>query len=63
LAAAEKALQRAVELEPDSIRANIHLLRLFQMTRDPRVESQQKRFDEASKKRADREVSLCEPSR
>ncbi len=58
LAAAEKALQRAVELEPDSIQANMHLLRLFQVTRDPRAESQQKRFDEASKKRADREVSL-----
>jgi len=57
-AAAEKALQRAVELDPDSFQANMHLLRLFQATRDPRTEAQQKRFDEVSKKRADRETSL-----
>jgi len=57
-AAAEKALQRAVELDPGSFQANMHLLRLFQATHDPRVEAQQKRFDEVSKRRADREASL-----
>ena len=57
-AAAEKALQRAVELDPDSFQANMHLLRLFQATHDPRAEAQQKRFDDVSKKRADREASL-----
>jgi tetratricopeptide (TPR) repeat protein len=57
-AAAEKVLQRAVELDPDSFQANMHLLRLFQATHDPRSEGQQKRFEEVSKKRAEREASL-----
>lgn len=56
--AAEKALQRAVELEPDSFQANMHLLRLFQATYDPRADSRETRFDEISKKRAEREASL-----
>jgi tetratricopeptide (TPR) repeat protein len=57
-AAAGKALQRAVELEPDSFQANMHLLRLYQATHDSRAEAQQKRFDEVSKKRAEKEASL-----
>ena len=57
-AAAENALQRAVLLQPDSFQANMYLLRFFQVTRDPRAEAQQKRFEELSKKQAEREVSL-----
>lgn len=57
-AAAGEALHRAVELEPDSFQANMHLLRLYQATRDSRAEAQQKRFDEVSKKRAEKEASL-----
>jgi tetratricopeptide (TPR) repeat protein len=56
--AAEKALQRAVELDPESFQANMHQLRLFQATYDPRADSQKTRFDEISKKRAEREASL-----
>jgi len=57
-AAAEKALQRAVALEPDSFKANMHLLRLYQATHDSRADVQQRRFDEISKKRAEKETSL-----
>ncbi|NWG14506.1 MAG: tetratricopeptide repeat protein [Acidobacteria bacterium] len=56
--AAEKALQRATELEPDSFTANMHLLRLYQAIRDPRVEAQQRRFEEISKHRSEKEASL-----
>ncbi len=56
--AAEKALERAVALESDSFTANMHLLRLYQATRDPRAEAQKKRFDEVSKKRSEKEASL-----
>jgi tetratricopeptide (TPR) repeat protein len=57
-AAAAKALQRAVALEPDSFQANMHLLRLYQATHDSRAEAQRERFDEISKKRAEKEASL-----
>ncbi len=57
-AAAGKALQRALELDPDSFLGNMHLLRLYQATEDPRAEAQQKRFDEVSKKRTEKEASL-----
>ena len=57
-AAAEKSLQRAVELEPESFLGNMHLLRLYQAANDPRAEAQQKRFDEVSKKRSEKEASL-----
>ncbi|HYK89417.1 MAG TPA: tetratricopeptide repeat protein [Acidobacteriota bacterium] len=57
-AAAEAALQRAVVLEPDSFAGNMQLLRLYQAMKDPRAEAQQKRFDDVSKKRTEREASL-----
>jgi len=57
-AAAQKALERAVELEPDSFQGNMHLLRLYQAAGDSRVEAQLERFNEISKKRTEKEASL-----
>jgi hypothetical protein len=54
----EDGITRAVELEPDSFQANMHLLRLFQAAHDPRADAQKARFDEISKKRSEREASL-----
>jgi Flp pilus assembly protein TadD len=56
--AAGKALQKALELEPDNFLGNMHLLRLYQASNDPRAEEQQKRFDEVAKKRTEKEKSL-----
>ncbi len=57
-AAAEGVLEKAVKIEPESFQANMHLLRLYQVTNDARAEAQQKRFDEVSKKRTEKEASL-----
>ncbi len=57
-AAAEKALQRAVELDPEGFQSNMQLLRLYQATNDSRAEAQQKRFDSAVKKREEKDASL-----
>jgi len=47
-----------LELEPDNFLGNMHLLRLYQASNDPRAEEQQKRFDEVAKKRTEKEKSL-----
>jgi tetratricopeptide (TPR) repeat protein len=52
-AKAEQALVRALELDPESHRANLHLLRLYLATRDPRADQQAKRVQEISDKRAE----------
>jgi tetratricopeptide (TPR) repeat protein len=57
-AAAGESLHRAVEIEPESFLGNLHLLRLYQATGDSRAEAQQKRFDEVSKIRSEKEASL-----
>ena len=43
---AEKQLQQALRLNPDHMAANFYLLSLYKRTRDPRSESQSKRYDE-----------------
>ena len=43
---AEKQLQQALRLNPDHMMANFYLLSLYKRTRDPRSESQSKRYDE-----------------
>jgi tetratricopeptide (TPR) repeat protein len=43
---AERDLQRCLELEPDNFLGNLHLLALYQRTRDARQEAQEKRIEE-----------------
>jgi Tfp pilus assembly protein PilF len=43
-AQAEKAIRRALELNPDSYTANLNLLVLYQRTKNPRAEEQAERF-------------------
>ncbi len=43
---AEKDLQRCLELDPDNYLGNLHLLALYQRTRDARRETQEKRVEE-----------------
>jgi tetratricopeptide (TPR) repeat protein len=50
-AAARKALDHALVLDPDNRSANLHLLRLYQRTGDARTEAQARRFEEAGQKR------------
>jgi tetratricopeptide (TPR) repeat protein len=54
-AESEKSLRKALEINPDSYTANLHLMILFQRTKDPRAEAQAKRFDEIKKLKAERE--------
>jgi tetratricopeptide (TPR) repeat protein len=46
LAQAEKDLQRCLELDPDNRLGNLHLLALYQRTKDPRLEAQARRLQE-----------------
>jgi len=48
---AEKDLRRCLELEPANYVGNLHLLALYQRTRDPRQEEQARRVEELSAKR------------
>ena len=48
---AEKQLQEALKLNPDHMAANFYLLSLYTRTRDPRRESQSKRYEELQKLR------------
>lgn len=43
---AETALQRALELYPDSYTANLNLMILYQRTKDPRADEQGKRYNQ-----------------
>jgi tetratricopeptide (TPR) repeat protein len=53
-ALAEKALDHALELDPNSYTANLSLLILYQRTHDSRADAQALRFDENKKQRAQR---------
>jgi Tfp pilus assembly protein PilF len=50
--AAREALDRAVKLDPESIGANIQLLRLYRLTNDPRTKEQQQRFERLNAERS-----------
>jgi tetratricopeptide (TPR) repeat protein len=51
---AEKALSRALVLDPDHYVANLNLMMLYQRRGDQRAEEQTKRFEEVKKKRAEK---------
>lgn len=51
---AGKALERAIELDPESRRANLVLLSYYRRTRDPRAAEQKERFQQLQKKLAER---------
>ena len=46
LAAAEQDLRRCLELDPDNVLGNLHLLALYQRAKDPRQEEQARRVKE-----------------
>ena len=48
---AEKDLRRCLELAPANYLGNLHLLALYQRSRDPRQEEQARRVEELSAKR------------
>ncbi len=54
----KKALQKALEIEPEQYAANHNLMVLYQRTNDPRADAQAKHFDEIKKKRAARELEF-----
>ena len=47
---AEKALNKALELQPDSYTANLNLTILYQRTKDPRAKEQAERFQQIKEK-------------
>jgi hypothetical protein len=51
MGAAEMALHHCLELDPDNYLGNLHLLALFQRTRDPRQDEQERRVKELSARR------------
>jgi Tfp pilus assembly protein PilF len=55
---AEQTLAKVLTEDPDHYKANLNLLNLYQRTRDPRTEEQEQRFDQAKRRRSDREQSL-----
>jgi tetratricopeptide (TPR) repeat protein len=52
-AAAEKALTRALAIDPDHYVANLNLMSLYQRTGDQRAAKQARRFEEIKKKRSE----------
>jgi Tfp pilus assembly protein PilF len=48
---AEQDLRRCLELDPDNHLGNLHLLSLFQRTKDPRQSEQARRVDELNARR------------
>jgi tetratricopeptide (TPR) repeat protein len=56
--AALKTLARAVQLSPDDYRSNLHLLMLYQRTKDPRTAAQAERVEQLRKAGAERERML-----
>jgi Flp pilus assembly protein TadD len=55
---AEKALSQAVQLSPDSYRANLNLLMLYQRTKDARADGQAQRVEQLVKAGEERERLL-----
>lgn len=53
-ALAEKALLRALEINPENYAANLNLMILYQRTKDHRAEAQARRFEEVRKQRSER---------
>jgi Tfp pilus assembly protein PilF len=53
--AAGEALQKAIQLNPDSYTANLNLMILYQRTKDPRAGNQAARFQEITKQRSERQ--------
>jgi Tfp pilus assembly protein PilF len=51
---AGKALEKAVEIDPDGYRANLNLLLLYQRTKDPRQQEQKEKFDRLQKEQEER---------
>ena len=47
---AEKALNKALELQPESYTANLNLTTLYQRTKDPRAQEQAERFQQIKEK-------------
>jgi tetratricopeptide (TPR) repeat protein len=54
LAAAEQDLRKCLELDPDNLLGNLHLLALYQRARDPRQEAQAVRVKELEALRAEK---------
>jgi len=55
---AEETLAKILVEDPDHYKANLHLLNLYQRTRDARSDQQEQRFEQVKKRRSDREQSL-----
>ncbi|HXG33373.1 MAG TPA: tetratricopeptide repeat protein [Bryobacteraceae bacterium] len=55
---AAQVLAKALSLDPDNYLANQNLLMLYQRTRDPRAESQARRFEQVQQKRSEKEKLL-----
>jgi Flp pilus assembly protein TadD len=53
-APAEEALEKALQLRPDSYAANLNLMILYQRTKNPKAEEQSKRFGQLKEERAQR---------
>ena len=58
IAISENLLADVLRQDPEHYKANLHLLNLYQRTKDPRTEEQAMRFEGVKKKRLDREQSL-----
>ena len=54
----ENALRNALAIDADSYTANLNLMMLYQRTKDPRADSQAKRFDEVRIMRAERQAEF-----
>lgn len=55
---AAQVLAKALSLDPDNYLANQNLLMLYQRTRDPRADSQARRFEQVQQKRSEKEKLL-----
>jgi len=51
MAQAEKDLQQCLELDPDNRLGNLHLLAVYQRTKDARLEAQTRRLQELEARR------------
>jgi Flp pilus assembly protein TadD len=57
-AAARHALERSLALDPDSFRAGLSLLMLYQRTGDPRADAQADRVRKLDKKRSEKASAM-----
>jgi tetratricopeptide (TPR) repeat protein len=55
---AAETLMTILGKDPDHYKANMHLLNLYQRTKDPRSQDQEQRFEDIKRRRSDREQSL-----